>query len=128
MICSAQEQSIRNNYIKYNIDKTAESPLRRMCGTRNEIISHILSESGKLAQKEYKRRHYSVGRYVHWQFCERLGFNRARLRYEYEPESVVENKNFKILWDFTIECDHLIEVRGPDLMVFWLLSSDHTLW
>ena len=24
LICSAQEQSIRTNYIKYNIDKTAE--------------------------------------------------------------------------------------------------------
>ena len=63
-ICSAQEQSIRANYIKYNIDKTAESPLCRMCGTRNETISHMVSERGKLAQKEYKRRHDSVGRYA----------------------------------------------------------------
>ena len=28
--------------------------------------------------------------------------------YEQEPESVVENKNFKILWDFIIQCDHMI--------------------
>ena len=117
LICSGQEQSIRTNYIKYNIDKTSESPLRRMCGTRNETISHIVSEFSKLAQKEYKRRHYSVGRYVPWQFCEKLGFNRARLWYEFEPESVVENKKFKILWDFTIECDHMIEARRPDLVV-----------
>ena len=66
-MCSAQEQSIRTNYIKYNIDKTAESPLCRMCGTRNETISHIVSECGKPAQKEYKRRHDSVGRYANWQ-------------------------------------------------------------
>ena len=85
LICSAQEQSIRTNYIKYNIDKTAESPLCRMYGTRNETISRIMSECGKLAQKEYKRRHNSVGRYVHWQFCEKLGFNRSRLWYEHEP-------------------------------------------
>ena len=65
LICSAQEQSIRTNYIKYIIDKTALSPLCRMCGTRNETISHIVSECGKLAQKEYKWRHDSVGRYVH---------------------------------------------------------------
>ena len=87
LICSAQEQSIQTNYIKYNIEKTAESPLCRMCGTRNETISHIVSECGKLPKKEYKRRHDSVGRYVHWQFCEKLGFNRARLWYEHEPES-----------------------------------------
>ena len=43
LICIAQEQFIRTNYIKYNIDKTAESPLCRMCSTRNETISHIVS-------------------------------------------------------------------------------------
>ena len=63
-----------------------------MCGTRNETISHIVSEYGKLAQKEYKRRHDSVGRYIHWQFCEKLGFNRARLWYKLEPEGVIETK------------------------------------
>ena len=52
LICSAQEQSIHTNYIKCNIEKTAKSPLCRMCGTRNETISHIVSEFGKLAQKE----------------------------------------------------------------------------
>ena len=41
---SAQEQSIQTNYIKYNIDKTAKSPLCRMCSTINETISHIVSE------------------------------------------------------------------------------------
>ena len=34
LICSAQKQSIQ----------TAESPLCRMCRTRNETISHIVSE------------------------------------------------------------------------------------
>ena len=88
-----------------------------MCGARNETISHIVSECGKLAQKEYKRRHISAGRYVNWQFCEKLGFNWARLWYEHEPESVIENKNFKILRDFTIQCDHMIEARIPDIVV-----------
>ena len=62
-------------------------------------------------------RHDSVGRYVHWEFCEKLGFNRARLSYEHEPESVVQNKNCKILRDFTIQCDHMIEDGRPDIVV-----------
>ena len=66
---------------------------------------------------KYKRRNDSVGRYVHWQFCGKLGFNRAKLWYEHEPESVIENENFKILWDFTIQCDNLIETRGADCAV-----------
>ena len=76
-----------------------------------------MSECGKLSQKEYKLRHDSVGRYVHWQFCEKLGFNRARLWYEHKPESVIENKNLKILWDFIIQCDHMIEAKRPDIVV-----------
>ena len=34
LICAAQEQAIRTNYIKFNIDKMAQSPLRRMCGEK----------------------------------------------------------------------------------------------
>ena len=49
------------NYIKYNIDKTGESLLCKMCDTRNETISREVSECGKLAQKEYKLRCDSVG-------------------------------------------------------------------
>ena len=75
-----------DNYIRYNVDKTPESPLCRMCGTKNEIISHIVNECGKFAQKVYKRRHDSVGRYAHRKFCEKRGFSRARLWYEHESE------------------------------------------
>ena len=79
LICSAQEQFIRTTCIKHNINKTGKPPLCRMCDTRDETMSHIVSECGKPAQKEYKQRHDIVGRYVYWQFCEKLGFNRVRL-------------------------------------------------
>ena len=49
LICSVQEQSIQTNYIKRNIDQSAKSPLCRICGTRNETISHIVSKCGTLA-------------------------------------------------------------------------------
>ena len=31
--------------------------------------------------------------------------------------SVLENEDYKILWDFSIQTDHVIEVRRPDLVV-----------
>ena len=37
----------------------------------------------------------SGGRYAHWQFRKKLGFNRERLWYAHEPESVVENEKSK---------------------------------
>ena len=49
--------------------------------------------------------------------CPPGSFNRARFWYEHEPKNVVENENFKILWDFTIQCDHMIEARRPDIVV-----------
>ena len=42
------------------------------------------------------RRHVSEERCVYWQFWEKLGFSRARLCYEHEPESVVETKSSKL--------------------------------
>ena len=95
-----------------------------MCGTRNKTISHIVSEFGKLAQKEYNRRHDSIGRYVLWQFFKKLGLNMAKLWYDHVPESVVENENFKILCDFTIQCDHMIEARKPDIVVVDKVKKD----
>ena len=43
---SAQEQSIGSNYIKCNIDKTSRSFFFffGICGTKNETISHRVSE------------------------------------------------------------------------------------
>ena len=39
LICSAQEQALRTNYVKFHIDKTGESPLSRMCRVENETLS-----------------------------------------------------------------------------------------
>ena len=37
--------------------------------------------------------------------------------YEHEPESVLENEDYKILWDFSIQTDHVIKAQRPDLIV-----------
>ena len=57
LICAAQKQPLRTNYVKFNIDKNGESPLCRMCGKKGESMSHIICECSMLAQKKYKRRH-----------------------------------------------------------------------
>ena len=65
LICAAQEQAIRTKYIKYNIDKTADSPTRRLCKERGETVSHISSECKKLPQTQYKRIHDNVTKMIH---------------------------------------------------------------
>ena len=43
LLCAAQEQPIRTNYMKYHIDKTSESLLCRLCGKKSESVQHITS-------------------------------------------------------------------------------------
>ena len=52
---SAQEQALRTNYVKFHIDRTAESALCKMSRVENGAVSHIVSECRMLAQKKYKR-------------------------------------------------------------------------
>ena len=46
-----------------------------------------------------------------------IGVNVSEKWYNHEPESVVENDTCKVLWDFTIQTDHVIEARRPDLIL-----------
>ena len=117
LILAAQEQAIRTNLIKAKIDKTQEDSRCRMCGKVDETINHLISECSKMAQKEYKNRHDWVGRRIHWDICRKFGVNVSEKWYNHEPESVVENDTCKVLWDFTIQTDHVIEARRPDLIL-----------
>ena len=42
LLCAAQEQALWTNYLKFHIDKTANSPLSRMCGNKGETVQHII--------------------------------------------------------------------------------------
>ena len=88
-----------------------------MCNQKGETRNHILSECKMLAQKDYKRRHDSIARLVHWKLCCKYDMSRGEKWYEHQPEGVVENEKCKILWDMTIQCDHVIEARRPDIVV-----------
>ena len=54
LIMAVQDQAIRTNWIRHNIDKKDISPSCRLCGERDETVSHIVSECKELAQNDYK--------------------------------------------------------------------------
>ena len=64
-----------------------------------------------------KRRHDNLRKIVHWKLAIKCNFEAGDKWYEHEPESVLENEDYKIFWDFSIQTDHLIEARRPDLVV-----------
>ena len=65
LIIAAQDQALGTNYRKAKIEHSRESAMCRMCKTRDETVTCIISECSKLAQTDYKARHDRVVSAVH---------------------------------------------------------------
>ena len=118
MLMAAQDQALRTRYIQNKIDGQADiSPMCRKCNQKMETINHIISECPALAQNEYKRRHDTVAKTLHWKICKEYNLPSSDKWYEHTPEKVVENDRAKILWDYDVRTDHRIQARKPDLIL-----------
>lgn len=118
LLTAAQDQALRTNSIKNRIDKEDVSPMCRLCGEREETVSHIVTECKKLAQREYKMwRHDKIGQVIHWKLCQKYNIPCKDKWYDHDPEGVIENDQVKVLWDFRIQTDHQIEHNRPDIVV-----------
>ena len=114
---AAQEQAIRTNAKTTKIDKTQAESKCRLCGKVDETVRHIVCKCPMLAQREYKRMHDWVGRKIHWEVCRKIGSDVNEKWYKHGPDKVAENDSWKILWDFTIQTDHVIVARRPDMVI-----------
>ena len=56
-----------------------------------------------------------MGKKIHWEVCRKYGLEAKG--YEHEPQAICENEEYKILWDFSIQTDHVIEARRPDMII-----------
>ena len=115
LLMAAQDQALPTLNHKVNVLHMEGSAMCRMCGERPETVFHITSECSKIAQTMYKSRHDKVATIIHWKLCEMYGFDRADKWYEHRAKDVVENQKAKLLWDFSIQTDRVIEARRPDI-------------
>ena len=58
-----------------------------------------------------------IARLAHWKLCCKNGLNRSGKWCEHQPYGVEEDETCKIFWDTTIQCDHIIDARRPDMIV-----------
>ena len=116
LLCIAQEQAIRKNYVKYKSIQLVKV-LCRLRGEKGESVQHLVSGCEKLAQKEYKRRHDNVGKKFHWHRCKNYGLGHTEKWYEHVPERAVRNEEVKVLWDINVQCDKVVETRKPDIIL-----------
>ena len=70
-----------------------------------------------VAVANLQRRHDNLGKIVHWKLARKRNFEAGDKWHEHEPESVLESEDWKILWDFSIQTDHVVEAQRPDLVV-----------
>ena len=117
LIFAAQEQTLRTSWIRKNIDGWKVSEKCRICEERVESMTHLIAGSKKLAQKEY--RHDNIARIVHLELCQKFGLIGEVKWYNHKHASVAENDRVKILWDFKIQTDHVIQHRNPDIVVLY---------
>ena len=73
LIFAAQEQTLRTNWIRKNVDGQEISEKCKMCGERDESVTHLIAECKKLAQKEYKQRHENIAKIAQLELCQKLG-------------------------------------------------------
>ena len=117
IITAAQDQALRTNWIKAVIDKQNISPKCRVCQNADESAMHIASGCEGLAKRQYKIRHDTIGRRVHWELCRKYGIECSEKWYQHIPEKIVTTADEKveILWDDTI--DGSIKHNRPDITV-----------
>ena len=83
---------------------------------RNDTINHIVREYPKIAQREYQKRHDQIERRSYCDICKANGVCVKSKWYEHQPEAIIQNKPCKILWDFTVQKDHFLTARRPNMI------------
>ena len=99
LLIAAQDQALRTDVIKMRIDKSHGNSKCRMCKEADETVTHIICQCRKFSQ-----------------LCKKNELHHELKWYEHEPDSVMENDKCKILLDFTIQTDHIIQARRPDIV------------
>ena len=125
LITATQNQALWTNWLGYHIMKTRDTDLCRKCRQFPESIEHIVAGYPLMAQTVYLERHNSITSSIHWCLCGSCGFQRSDKWWQHQPEQVLENASFKLLYDFNIFTDIRISARRPDL-VFVDKSTMHT--
>ena len=89
--------------------------LCRLCKKVDKNLWHIVSGCSKLAEEECKSRH-DISDRKHWKLARNCNFKQEISSIKHKLETVLENEDYKILLDFSIQHDHVIEVLRQGLV------------
>jgi hypothetical protein len=106
------------NYKKHICGLRSTIDKCRICGTEGETIEHIISSSTVLAQSEYKKRHNIFAKIIHMNLAVKFNLLKdIQPHYSYQPESCLENDNYKLYFDCIVLTDIHIQHNRPDTII-----------
>ena len=116
-ILAAQELALFTHWHERHILKNRESDTCRVCMSKPETTSHILSGCDSLAKKEYLDRHNGVAQYVHHALCQSYSIQTCAKWHVHKPPEVIMLKNVEITYDSIISTERPHIFNRPDIIV-----------
>jgi len=82
-----------------------------------ETIEQIVAGCPAIAaQSIYLDRDNAVASAVHWSLCAQYGFPRSEQWWQHQPQLVLDNDEYGLLYDFNIFMDKRISARRHDIL------------
>ena len=91
-------------YYSVKLGQDITSNLCRLCGLKQETVSHLLSGCERLSQTEYLYRHNNVLKCLYFELLKQFGVIKTvpPLNSVIEPKPLTKTKDVEILWDIPI--------------------------
>ena len=123
---AAQDQALRTNWIKANINVVDCFPLCRVCHSVDESFMHVSSGCEQQEKWRYLIRHNLIASSVQWELCRKSEIKVTRNWYEHVPlPRMVAQTEIAILWDVEIGTTTKIKDNRPDIVA--MMPGDHNI-
>jgi hypothetical protein len=105
------------NYQKYVMKTTNIQDECRKCGEKGEMVEHMISGCRKMVNEEYIKRHNIVAKVIHQKLVSEYQLIKEKVpTFKYEPDAVLENTRYRIMWDRSIITDKTIPANRPNII------------
>ena len=119
ILITAQDQGLRTNWFRRNIEGADVSEKCRLCGDKIETVNTILAGCEVLLKRgTYTDRHNRICKLIHFRLCQKYNISiEANNHWVHTPAAIEENNEVLLLYDYRIPTDlHIAECR-PDIVI-----------